>query len=178
MVDVRKELSLIDKHIRQRNREAGESIMWFEFVPFGGAASAGWSLYDDIYDQGARGEGGRTYAAGIVLPTIYIEEFEDEANANEEGRQPVQNLRVVMLYKDVADAGLVNPWEYKEHLNDIFFYDARYYKVYTYMARGRLEREVIVTVEGFEVNLDQEFMFDPGPSRPTTTDLPWPVTFP
>src|SRR5688572_17428598 len=105
MVDVRKELSLINKHIRQHNREAGEYVLWFEFDPFAGAASAG-SFYDDVYDEGAPGEGGRRYLPAVRIPTVYVEEVEDKFNLHEDGRQPTQNIYVVMLFDDVRQAGV------------------------------------------------------------------------
>lgn len=181
MVDFRKERLLIDKHVRQRHREAGEYITWFEYGPTvtgASVAAEGFSLYDSIYDQGYRGEGGRSYSTVLTLPTVYIEEFEDAANANEEGRQPTQNIRVVMLYSDVVNSGMTAPNEYAPHLNDVFAHDGRYYKVYQYRARGRLGRDVVVTVEGFEVMPDQEFMFDEGPPVPVIQDFPWPTAFP
>lgn len=177
MADLRKELSLINKHIRQHNREAGEVVYWFEFRPFAAAASAG-SVYDDVYDEGVPGTGGRSYAGGLAIPTIYVEELEDRFTLQDDGRQVLQNLNLLMLFKDVELAGLSNPAEYEAHLNDIFYYDDRYYKVWEYRVRGRAPEEVLVAVKGFEVFVDQEFAFDPGPPTLAALDLPWPSTFP
>lgn len=177
-MDSRKELSLIEKHILQHNREAGESIFWFEFRPRSATAGSAGTLFDDVYDEGVAGSGGRSYASGIVIPTIYVEEREDLLTLQEEGRQPVQNLNVTMLYRDVVAAGMSSPDEFKGHLNDLFFYDSRYYKVWEYVVRGRLPSPVVVSVRGVEVFLEQEFPFDPGPPTIAVTDLPWPSTFP
>jgi hypothetical protein len=178
MVDVRKELSLINKHVRQHHRDSsGESVIWYEFEPLGGSASAG-SLYDDVYDEGVLGEGGRRYRPGVPIRTIYVEEIEDRFTLQEDGRQPTQNIYVVMLFDDVRRAGLSNPREYKPHLNDLFNYDGRFYKVTEYVVRGRLEDEVILKVQGFEVYIDQEFNLDVPPDQPTVQDLPWPSTLP
>ncbi len=177
MVDVRKELSLINKHIRQHNREAGESVLWYEFLPFAASASAG-SVYDDVYDEGVPGVGGRAYAPGVSISTVYVEETEDKFTLQEDGRQPTQNIYVVMLFDDVRRAGLTNPREYQPHLNDLFFYDGRFFKVSDYHVRGRLEDEVVVGVQGYEVYIDQEFGLDVPPDTPTVENLPWPDSFP
>lgn len=177
MVDVRKELSLINKHIRQHNREAGEHVLWHQFIPLGDDPATN-STYDYIFDQGPLGEGGRRYVAPIVLPTVYVEETEDQFTQWDDGRQPVQNLYVVMLYEDVKQAGMYKPYEYKEHLNDIIFYDSRYYRVKSYRVRGRLEEEVVIGVNAFETMIEQEFGFDYPPAPPVVHDLPWPSRLP
>lgn len=176
-MDPRVESSLINKHVRQHNRDVGEAIIWFEFMPLASSPSAG-SVFDDVYDEGNHGAGGRDYAGGVLVPTIYVEEVEDRFTAQEEGRQPTQNIRVTVLYQDLERAGVTNPSEYKKHLNDMFYYDNRYYKVHDYHVRGRLPGEIVVGIQGYEVYLDQEFVNDPGPGVPLIQDLPWPSTFP
>lgn len=178
-MDVRTELSLINKHIRQHNREAGESIIWYEFAPLAAAsASTINSTYDYVYETGSHFEGaGRRYRPGIVLPTVYVEEREDRFTYRPEGRQPTQNIHVVVLYEDARLAGLSNPYEYQNHLNDMFLFDGRYYKVDDYHVRGRLQEEVIIGIQGYEVYLDQEFVNDYPPEF-AVQDLPWPSTLP
>ena len=173
-MDVRRELGLINKHVRRRNREAGEHIIWFEFSPFSG----GYSEYDDVYDEGVPGSGGRNYKNGVVIPTVYVAEAEDSFRSIPDGRQTVQNIQVTALYRDVVSSGISNPDEYNGHLNDMFFYDNRYYRVNEYVVRGRLKEEVIVLISGFEIYIDQEMPFDIGPQNPRLSDLPWPTSLP
>jgi hypothetical protein len=149
-------------------------VLWYQLVPF----SPGGSTYDDVYDEGNLTGAGRRYLPPLVLPTLYVEEVEDEARAIEEGRQPTQNVKLTMLYRDLVDAGMLNPEEYKPHLNDMFRYDGRYYNVYKYKARGRLREEVIVAVEGVEVYLGQEFVLDVAPTYTPSETLPWPTSLP
>ena len=175
MTDVRKELSLINKHIRQHGRVAGSNIVWFPFIGF---SEDNGSMWDDVYDEGAPGQGGREYGEPIVLPTIYIDEQEDRFTLQEDGRQPTQNVYVVMLFADVKLAGLAMPHEYDLHLNDVFYYDGRYFKVNQYRVRGHIQEEVVIGVHGFEVYVDQEFTLDPGPADTSVQNLPWPNTFP
>ena len=49
-MDVRTELGLIRKRYREYSRSVGESIIYYEFLPFGNAASSTGSYYDDVYD--------------------------------------------------------------------------------------------------------------------------------
>lgn len=187
-MDSRTELSLINKHVRQHNREAGEVVYWFEFdwnEPAYPASSfpspalySELPTYDDVYDEGGPGPRGRRYSGGLAIPTIYVEEFEDQFTLQDDGRQPIQNLAVTILFRDMELAGLSDPAEFKRHLNDIIFYDEKYYKVWEYRVRGRLPSEVIIAVRGFEIMIDQEFPFDPGPPTLAALDLPWPNTFP
>ena len=173
-MDPRRELSLINKHVRRRNREAGETVIWYQFQPLQG----GYSVYDDVYDEGVPGSGGRNYKPAITIPTIYIEEVEDTYRAIEDGRQPTQNLRTTILYKDAVSCGMEGADEYNAHLNDVLEYDGRYYKVSDYRARGRIPTEAILVVQAYEIFLDQEFLFDNGPRNPRTSSLPWPTSFP
>lgn len=176
MTDVRRELSLINKHVRQHNREAGEFIVWFEYLEEG---TPGGTVHDDVYDMGSPVAGeGRTYATGVPIPTIYVDEREDQYYADQDGRQPIQNILVTILYDDMYRAGISDPYEYQPHLNDVFYYQGRYFKVYTYQARGRLQNEVIISVNGYEVYIDQEMPFDPGPETPETQSFDWPTSFP
>ncbi|SVE42906.1 uncharacterized protein METZ01_LOCUS495760, partial [marine metagenome] len=64
------------------------------------------------------------------------------------------------------------------HLNDMFFYDGRHYSVNAYRVRGRAQEDVVVTFEGIEKYLDQEFVNDPGPPSVTAIDYGWPATLP
>jgi hypothetical protein len=172
-MDIRTELSLINKHVRNRNQIAGSAVVWFQFLPVGEG-----SVYDDVYDEGNYGPEGRAYRAGIVLPTIYIDEQEDRFTLREDARQPTQNVSLTMLFDDVKRAGMIDPHEYQAHLNDVFLYDGRYFKVTTYKVRGSLRDDVIILVTGFETYYDQEFVFDPGPTETFSETLPWPTSFP
>ena len=177
MTSIRTEHSLIDKHIRQHNREAGEGLLWFEFAPLATAASAG-SVYDDVYDEGVPGDGGRAYNAAKSIPTIYVYEFEDQFTPRDEGRQTVQNIRAAFLYTDLVRAGLTFPEQSRYHLSDILYYNGRYYRINDYHVRGKLPASVVVGIIGFEIYIDQEMPFDPGPSAPLVVDWGWPSTFP
>lgn len=174
-MDARRELNLIRKHYREYHRKVGESIVWYEFQPLANAASAG-STIDDVYDEGNVGTGGRKYRDGITVPVLMITETEDTKRAIPEGRQPVQLVNLVASIEDMRVAGVTDPYEYRMHLNDIFFYDGRYMSVQSYRVRGRAREDVLVVVEGIELYINQEFPFDEGPAAMTVQNLPWPST--
>lgn len=173
-MDARRELGLIRKNYKQYHRHVGEFVTWFEFTPF----AVGGSTYDDVYDEGPTGSGGRTYSPGIIVPVLMVTETEDTKRAIPEGRQPVQVTNIVMSIEDMRTAGVNNPFEYQRHLNDMFFYDARYYSVSMYRVRGRAKDDVLVVVEGIEVYVDEEMVNDPGPASMAAQDYPWPSNLP
>jgi len=177
MVDVKRELDHVWDNYRRYHRDTGETIIWYELQPFGATASTD-SLYDDVYDEGLLATGGLRYQTGVLVPVLQIQETEDTKRASADGRHPVQVVFGVASVKDMRDAGVSNVSEYRGHLNDMFFYDGRHYSVNAYRVRGRAQEDVVVTFEGIEKYLDQEFVNDPGPPSVTTIDYGWPATLP
>lgn len=175
-MDTRRELDLINKHFRRHHDAAGESVVWYEFKPLGSASVN--SVYDDVYDEGIPGIGGRQYKGGVVLPILLGSENEDQKRSIPEGRQTVQIMELFVAISDMRDAGISTPWEYRQRLNDIFNYDGRYYSVYNYRVRGRLRDDVFVLVSGQEVMIEQEFINDPGPEPLRIDNFPWPAALP
>lgn len=176
-MDPRRELNQIRRHYREYTRNYGESVVWFEYIPSASPASAG-SQYDDVYDEGIGGSGGRKYKTGVAVPVLMITETEDQKRAIPEGRQPVELTNFVASIEDFRNAGIEDPFEYQRHLNDMFLYDGRYFSIATYRVRGRLRDDILVVVEGIEVYINQEMPFDPGPTAMGIQDLPWPATLP
>ena len=75
-MDVRRELDLINRHFRRHREVASEAVVWYEFLPLG-SSSAG-SIYDDVYDEGVQGAGGKSYGPGVTLPVLLVSETEDQ----------------------------------------------------------------------------------------------------
>lgn len=177
MTNVRREADHIWDTYRRYHRETGESLVWYELQPFGSTAATD-SVYDDVYDEGLASTGGLRYQAGVVLPVIQIQETEDTKRAQADGRLVVQTAIGVLSVKDMRDAGISDVTEYRKHLNDMFFYDGRYYSVTGYRSRGRVRDELIIGFEGMEKYMDQEFTHDPGPTVIPENAYAWPATFP
>lgn len=177
-MDVRRELDLINKHFRFHHKTAGETVVWYEFIPLGSTASVA-SVYDDIYDEGApTAPAGRKYKPGVVLPVLLANENEDQKRSIPEGRQVIQTMEIFISIKDMREAGITAPYEYRPRLNDMFLYDGRYYSVHSYRVRGRLRDDVFVLVSGYEIYIDQEMPFDPGPTNVGIDNFPWPTQLP
>lgn len=172
-----RELIEIRKHYRRYQDDAGEAVVWYEFIPFASSASAG-STYDDVYDEGPIGEGGKRYREGITVPVLMITESEDQKRAIPEGRQPVQLVNFVASIEDFRVSGITAPWEYQNHLNDMFQYDGRYFSVVSYRVRGRARDDVMLVVEGIEVYITEEMPNDTGIGGFEVEHLPWPASLP
>jgi len=172
-MELRRELDLINKHFDWMHRTQGEVVVWYEFLPLGNG-----SAYDDVYDEGPVGAGGRAYKPGVLLPVLRVQEREDQKRAIPDARLPMQNVMLFVAAKAMRDAGVENVWEYETHFNDMFKWDGRFYTVHDYMVRGRLRNEVYIMIEGIQVYVDQEMVNDPGPTDLPTTDLPWPSELP
>jgi hypothetical protein len=181
---ISREVNEINKHYGRYQRGSGETIIWYEFdLPVFPDFSfpspdlhSELATYDDVYDEGRRGEGGRNYNSGIVIPVLLITETEDLKRSIPEGRQVTQVVNFIASYRDFAAAGISEPYEYRHHLNDIFQYDGRYYSVTTYRVRGRARDDLMIVVEGIELYLDQEFVNDPHVGGYVSPNLPWPET--
>lgn len=175
-MDVRRELEHINKHFRRHREISGLAVVWYEFNPLGTASVN--SIYDDVYDEGIRGTGGKKYKPGVTIPVLLASENEDERRAIPDGRKPTQTMSLFISMKDLKDAGLYQPWEYKNHLNDMFVYDGRFYNIFSYKARGVIKDEVFVLVSGYETFVDEELVNDPGPGDLGVDSYPWPTTLP
>ena len=176
-MDVRTELSLINKHFKRYQNVANLSVVWYEFIPLGDLPATE-SVYDDVYDEGIRGTGGKKYKNGVVLPAMLITEVEDEKRAIADGRKPTQNINMFVTMKDMRDVGITDPWEYQARLNDMFVYDGRYYNVSAYKVRGAVKDEVFALITGYETYVDEELVNDPGPPALGISTLPWPSNLP
>lgn len=173
-MDLRRELDHINKHFDWMQHNQGEVVVWYEFIKFSNSGS----VYDDIYDEGIVGAGGRKFKSGKAVPILRVQEREDQKRAIPEGRQPFQNLLLFVSAKAFRDAGIETAWEYETHMNDMFMWDGRYYGVHDYMVRGRLRSEVYFLIEGIQVYVNQEMVNDPSFVDTTSLELPWPTSLP
>lgn len=174
---LQRELNEIRKHYGHFQRNYGETVVWYEFVPLGENVVSD-SVYDDVYDEGVPGTGGRRYRAGVPVPVLMITETEDLKRSIPEGRQVTEVVNFVASVDDWRKAGITDPFEYRHHLNDLFVYDGRYYSVTTYRVRGRARDDVMLVVEGIEVYINQEFPNDPDIGGYSVPDLAWPAQLP
>jgi hypothetical protein len=177
MVDVRREFMLRERQKSWFHDLAGESVIWFEFLPFG--TDPDDSQYDDLYDEGGpSANSGRKWASGVIVPYLWLIENEDSRRSIPQGRKTFQTLRFVTTVTALAEAGISNPEEHRSHLRDIIGHQGRLYLVSDYIIRGRLRRDDNVIVSAVETYPDEEMVYDVPPSLAVSVDGSWPSGFP
>lgn len=173
-VDVRREIAHINKEYESYYRVIGEEVVWFKFDPVA-------SRFDDVYD-----EGGRRYLPGIRIPALWLDQVEDPEQYSGEGRRPRQRLRFAVSAEEIKQRGVgaeeahsrrLNdepppppsppqlgrpeaPW-LDDRLNDVIYYDHRYYTISNFQIRGRAQyTDAIIGVSALEMIVEDETVFD------------------
>lgn len=173
-IDTRREQRHIWREYRRFFRQIGEKVIWFQF-------DTGASSYDDIYD-----EGGKDYRPGIHVPALWVDQIEDPEQYSGEGRRPTQRIRFAVSSMALALRGISpyeahgnelgsarpsaplppqvgrpsSPW-LDDRLNDVIYYDQRFYSLSQFQIRGRLRsQDVIIGVAGIELIPEDESVFD------------------
>lgn len=163
MIHLRRESGRIFKEFQRFHLTVGEGIVWFRFDVTN-------TEYDSVYD-----EGGRVYHPGIAVPILWVNQQEQDELYSAEGRRPTQrialsvsarSMEAVRIGSQEAHGGRTfdvhsdDPW-WDDRLNDIFYYDSRYYEVSGFHVRSRAqERDLIVSVGGIETQPADERVFD------------------
>jgi hypothetical protein len=180
-IDMRREARHVWREFARYQRVVGETVVWFRFDPIN-------SRYDDIYD-----EGGAKFYPGVRMPVEWVDQIEDPEQSRPEGRRSTQRIRFSVSVKMMAECGVVtteahgrriwdpeipppgqvgrpNPPWLDERINDVIFYDGRYYSVSNFQIRGRLQGlDVIIGVSGIEMIPSDEEVFDFFPADQTYT---------
>lgn len=162
-VDPRREATHIHKEFQRYQHRFGESIVWFMF-------DTETSQYDAVYDEGYR-----QYRAGVKVPVLWIDQQEAEEAYGPEGRRPTQRLRFSVGARALWECGIpiteahgnriqdVSPstvWK-EDRLNDILYYDGRFYAISNFQIRGRLQGEdVVIGVSAIETYPSDEMNLD------------------
>jgi len=167
-MDVRREARQIWKHFGRYQLTVGESVVYFRF-------DADASAYDKVYDEGFR-----RYHIGVKIPILWVDQTEPTEDYTSEGRRPMQRLRFAVSAREMHEAGFavtevthnrlqdVPPnsiWR-RDRLNDILYYDSRYFEISAFQIRGRLQGEdVIIGITCIETWPDDDAVFDFLPER-------------
>lgn len=163
MLDTRREAAHIQREFSRYQSKIGEAVIWFQF-------NVDTSQYDTVYD-----EGGRVYHAGIPVPTLWIDQGEAPEQYLPEGRRTVVTLRFAIAAKTIIevgiglveahghrvyDRGLINEKWMDDRLNDILYYDGRFWEVNNFQIRGRIRQDTIVGVTCTETYPEDEYTWD------------------
>lgn len=162
MIDTRRETAHIFKEFGRYQNKIGEGVVWFKFDLD--------SSYDSVYD-----EGGKNYLPGIAVPVLWVDQSEDPESYSAEGRRPTQRIRFAVSARSINDTGLDateahggrlwdtkpdgKPW-WDDRLNDVIYYDGRFYEISSFSIRGRARQDVIIGVAGIETQPTDDRVFD------------------
>lgn len=165
MIDTRREALHIAEEFQRYQQKVGETIVWFMF-------NTAESSYNSVYD-----EGGRSYWPGTTVPILWVDQIEPPEQYLPEGRRPVFTLRFAVSAKVMSecgigaqestghrtwDQGLINGKWFNDRVNDIIYYDGRYYEVSNFQIRGRIREDVIIGISCTETYIEDERLFDIG----------------
>lgn len=173
-VDYRREVAYVWKQFNAFYATIGEEVVWFPFDTVE-------SRYDDIYDEGAK-----TYRTGIRMPALWVDQIEDPEQYSAEGRRPTKRLRFAVSARSLQERGVAtfdshgrrmydvppvppdpsqlgrpeSPW-LDDRLNDVVFYDGRFFAVSDFQIRGRAkEMDLIIGVSAIEIDPRDENLWD------------------
>lgn len=172
-IDTRREVSQIWRQYSRYQEDIGETLVWFKF-------DVDESAYDDIYDEGSR-----TYQRGLLVPILWVDQIEDPEQYSAQGRRPTQRQRFAVSARTLSERGIgvleahgnrfhdvepappddqwgrpSSPW-LDDRLNDICYYDGRFYSIADFQIRGRAKGlDTIIGVAGIEHDPYDEHIFD------------------
>ena len=159
-LDMRREKNRIFKELEAYQGKVGETVVWFKF-------DVDESAYDRVYD-----EGGQRYLRGRTVRALWVDQIEDPESYGDEGRRPTQRLRMAVSSRVMAEAGVGSqeahggrlrdekpsgkPW-WDDRLNDLIYYDSRFYEVTNFQIRGRgKDGDVVIGISGIETQPNDE----------------------
>jgi hypothetical protein len=181
MIDTRREREHVFKEFGRFHNKVGEAVIWFKFDPD--------SSYDEVYD-----EGGRAYLPGVALAILYMNQMEEQENYSDQGRRPTMRIHFAASARSMNEVGvgateahggrqqdvkpIAKPW-WEDRLNDLLYYDGRFYEISDFQLRGRIKGDVIVGISGIETQPEDEMVFDTAfpaispvlPNQPTAFGL-------
>jgi len=163
-MDSRREANNIFRQLDRYQITQGESIVWFKF-------DTTESEFGAVYD-----EGGKNYLTGTIVPVLWVDQIEDNKTYAPEGRRPTARLHFAVSARTLIEAGVnateahggriddpkpTNKTWYDDRLNDLLYYDSRWWEVSNYQIRDRVQgTDVIVGVTAIETQVDDERVWD------------------
>lgn len=166
MMDARREVRQIWKHMGRYQDSIGEACVYFVF-------DADSSHYDTVYDEGYR-----RYKIGFPLKILWVDQSESPEDYAPEGRRPTQRIRLAVSARDMYEGGVsitevhgnriqdIHPAQgwFEDRMHDVLYYDGRYYEVSAFVLKGRVKGEdVVVGVTGIETYVGDELSLDFAP---------------
>lgn len=173
-IDTRREMKRVWKEYDRYYSQVGEDVIWFMYDTIS-------SEWDPIYD-----EGGKTFGPPIRVPALWVDQIEDPEQYSGEGRRPTQRFRFAVSAAALQQRGIdvleahgnavgtdlppvpgpgqvgrpESPWR-DDRLNDVVWYDNRFYSISNFQIRGRMKSaDLIVGVSAIEMDPNDEAIQD------------------
>lgn len=166
-IDPRREAAHISREFTRYQQTMGEAVLWFCF-------DVQNSQYDTVYDEGYR-----QYQEARKVPVLWVDQQESAEDYGPEGRRPTQRLRFAVGARALWECGIsvteahgnrvydqqYSPSWKDDRLNDLVYYDGRFYEISNFQIRGRLQTEdVVIGVSCIESKTADEMNLDTVPS--------------
>lgn len=152
-MDDRRELSHIFRQYDRFSSGMGEEVMWWE-------VDTAASSLDAVYDE----PGNRVYKTPVRVTVIQIDQGEPIEVDTHEGRHSTGTIHFGVTAQSLAEAGIsFTHGHAPQHLNDVIYWDGRYFAVSDYEIRGRVRGDVLIGITAVETMLTEEFVFDTTP---------------
>jgi hypothetical protein len=163
VLDARRESAHIQREMARYSRQVGETVIWFQFDVVN-------SNYDSVYN-----ESGRRWLRGIAVPTLWIDQGESPEQYMPEGRRTRVTLRFAVSAQAIIEAhiglqeahghrvfdqGLLGDGWFDDRLNDIVYYDGRFWEVNNFQIRGRIRQDNVLGVTCTETYPEDEYTWD------------------
>lgn len=170
---MRRDIRLINKHMRREAYRWGQQVLWYEFNPASvedvDSDDTGFEYDADLYDEGGAqvrpgtddtGTGRKWFAAKPVQ--VQMARMDEGAEQfTQQGSYDVDRLTIVVSRKALLDSG-IDPDE--DRHNDRVVFDGRTFAVTHFDKRGRISDTFLtVTVTCTQVMDDEQ----------QTEDVPW-----
>jgi hypothetical protein len=163
-MDSRRESAHIQREFARYTNKIGEQVIWFEF-------DVDSTQYDRVYNEGFR-----RYRKGRNVPTLWIDQGEAPEQYLPEGRRTIVTLRFAVGARAITevgiglqeahghrvwDRGLINDSWFDDRLNDLCYYDGRFWEINNFQIRGRTQGlDNILGVTCTETYPEDEYTFD------------------
>lgn len=165
-LDMRRELSRIHTEFDRQAAVIGESVLWFPF-------DADNTQYLDVYDEFAE----RAFQTPRYVTVLWVDQIEDPEQYSDSGRRPTQRLRFAVSTRMLDEADITTTeahggrvWDpipaaqegrpasqiRRDRLNDVVYYDGRFYGISNYQIRGRAKTaDALIGVTAIEMQADE-----------------------
>jgi hypothetical protein len=161
-MDDRRELNHVGRVYDRFVRGMGEEVTWWELDVTN-------SHYNSTYDESPD----RIYHSPVRVTAVQVDEVEPQEFAGADGRHPVQSIRAGFTAQALREVGIsFVHGNAKQHLNDVLYYNGRYYEISNFQLRGRIRGDVVVGVTGLETVQFEETVFDTSPPTVPLSEPP------